>query len=287
MTQKEQYIPFSQRTGLNPPPPQLKLGEVSADLRRLIDYSFAKEFGRNQYSGYGDSHFSDDWEEVATDFHVRFLKQPFHTFKNRSNPIKLILQRFIDRSEYGQLFDFLEFFSRHPKCSDKFKTDLASAFVEARAAYRFVDSQIVAVGTQEAAEAFEAAIAASEITSANSVRKHLVNSGSELRNGNWANSVRESIHAVEAMARRIAPHTNTLGPALKKLENTGYIHGSLKSAFEKLYGYTNDEGGIRHALLEDEARVDEVDALFMLGTCASFVSYLIARQATTEWTDQD
>ena len=28
------YVPFSQRTGLEPIPPQLKLGEVSAELRR-------------------------------------------------------------------------------------------------------------------------------------------------------------------------------------------------------------------------------------------------------------
>ena len=40
--------------------------------------------------------------------------------------------------------------------------------------------------------------------------------------------------------------------------------------------YTNDEKGIRHALLDDgTAKVDEADALFTLGACAAFVSYLI------------
>jgi hypothetical protein len=42
--------------------------------------------------------------------------------------------------------------------------------------------------------------------------------------------------------------------------------------------YTSDEEGVRHALVfGDEAQVDEADALFMLGACASFVSYLLAR----------
>ena len=50
----------------------------------------------------------------------------------------------------------------------------------------------------------------------------------------------------------------------------------MKSGFEKLYGYSSDEKGIRHALLDDPAaQVDETDALFMIGACAAFVSYLI------------
>jgi hypothetical protein len=54
--------------------------------------------------------------------------------------------------------------------------------------------------------------------------------------------------------------------------------GSLKAAFGSLYGYSSDEEGVRHALVfSNETQVDEADALFMLGACASFVSYLLAR----------
>lgn len=102
--------------------------------------------------------------------------------------------------------------------------------------------------------------------------------GLALKNAEWANSVRESIHAVEATARRLAPGSNTLGPALTALERNGRLHGSLKSAFSKLYGYANDEEGVRHPLVfEDDTHVDETDALFMLGACAAFVSYLLSR----------
>ena len=159
------------------------------------------------------------------------------------------------------------------------KAELADAFVSARAAYRIIDGKIVAIGTEEQAAAFENAIAQTESSGASAARRHLLEAGAALRNASWADSVRESIHAVEAMARRINPQAKTLGEALKTLERGGYIHGSLKSAFEKLYGYTNDEDGIRHALSDAEARVDEVDALFMLGACAAFVSYLVSREA--------
>jgi hypothetical protein len=62
------------------------------------------------------------------------------------------------------------------------------------------------------------------------------------------------------------------------LERRGHLNGALKSAFGSLYGYSSEEEGVRHALVySDEAKVDEADALFMLGACASFVSYLLAR----------
>ena len=50
----------------------------------------------------------------------------------------------------------------------------------------------------------------------------------------------------------------------------------MKEGFVKLYGFASDEKGIRHPLLDDgAANVDETDALFMIGACAAFVSYLI------------
>ena len=55
-----------------------------------------------------------------------------------------------------------------------------------------------------------------------------------------------------------------------------------KRAIISLYGYTSDEKGIRHALLnDDEARVDRDDAVFMLGACAAFASYLWRKHSAT------
>ena len=69
------------------------------------------------------------------------------------------------------------------------------------------------------------------------------------------------------------------------LEKAGVLnHRALQEAFSKLYGYTNDENGIRHALLDEGAAdVDLDDAVFMFGACASFAAYLVNRhkQLTT------
>lgn len=274
---REDNLPFSQRNGIAPIPPQLNIGEVSSELRRLLDYAISKEIARVESSGLYGTYFSGAWREVATDMHVLFFKKPASSFENDSSQFRRILEARVTRSDIGELFDLTEFLARHPECSDRLKHDLIQAFVDARAAYRLVDGQIIAIGTEEQGAAVERAILDSEANGDSAARQHLIASGVELRNGDWVSSVRESIHAVEAISRKIDPTAKTLAPALKALERRGYIHGSLKAGFEKLYGYTNDEDGIRHALSDEEARVDEVDALFMLGACASFVSYLIAK----------
>ena len=70
--------------------------------------------------------------------------------------------------------------------------------------------------------------------------------------------------------------SRTLTPALSALQRAGVLkHPALRSAFAKLYGYTSDEQGIRHPLLEGGAAdVGLEEALFMYGACASFAAYL-------------
>lgn len=274
------YVPFSQRTGLEPIPPQLKLGEVSVELRRLLHYYISLEIDRESYQPpYGDAYFKDKWRRVAMDLHVLFFKQPPDKFNNRAHDYEQKLNVFVQRADIGMLFDLVEFLVRNHNCSGELKRELTGAFVMARAAYRvFDDKYIAGIGTEEQAQAFERAVADAEATNSTAARKQLIAAGVALRNSDWAGCVRESIHAVEALAVRLAPGTDTLGAALKVLEQRGHLHGSLKAAFGSLYGYSSDEEGVRHALVfGDEAQVDEADALFMLGACASFVSYLLAR----------
>ena len=45
-------------------------------------------------------------------------------------------------------------------------------------------------------------------------------------------------------------------------------------------GYTSDEDGIRHALLEEQEKVDIADAVFMFGACTSFTAYLVNKART-------
>lgn len=53
------------------------------------------------------------------------------------------------------------------------------------------------------------------------------------------------------------------------------IPSMLKSAFVKLYAYTNDEStGIRHALMDDSDTPGFDEAKFMVVSCCAFINYL-------------
>ena len=105
--------------------------------------------------------------------------------------------------------------------------------------------------------------------------EHLLNACDCINKGDWAGSIRESIHTVESVARMLAPEAKTLKPALTSIEEDGRLHPALKGALSKLYGYTSNEQGLHHPLLDsDKARVGMDEAVFMLGACASFASYL-------------
>lgn len=91
--------------------------------------------------------------------------------------------------------------------------------------------------------------------------------------GDYRNSIKESISAVEAASRNITGE-NVLN--FKKMEEKGILISSvLRQAFEKLYGYTNDKStGIRHALMDDTNAPEAEEALFMLVSCSAFINYL-------------
>jgi hypothetical protein len=65
---------------------------------------------------------------------------------------------------------------------------------------------------------------------------------------------------------------------MKMLSGKIRMHPALEKAFVALYGYTSDEGGVRHALLGEE-KVSGSEARFMLVACSAFINYVIASMA--------
>jgi hypothetical protein len=146
-------------------------------------------------------------------------------------------------------------------------------------AWRIIGNQVVRLTSCEEIEAVEAAQAVvgkyePVATHISTALRHL----SDRKSPDYRNSIKEAISAVESMCRVITNDPKaTLRDALKKLEKAGVkIHPSLKIAFDKLYGYTSDQGGIRHSLL-DQSSIDFDDAKFMLVSCCAFVNLLKAR----------
>ena len=80
------------------------------------------------------------------------------------------------------------------------------------------------------------------------------------------------------MCNLITGKKSTLGDALKKLEKHIEIHKALKEGFKKIYGYTSNEDGIRHSMLEIP-EIDFEDAKYFLVSCSAFVNYLKSKSS--------
>ena len=157
-----------------------------------------------------------------------------------------------------------------------FVEQLNSEFERLNFAYRVVGTEIVEITSEEEVAAVESAMR----DSATNIRTHLIKAlelYAQRPKGDYRNSIKESISAVEAYCREITGES-TLGDALKKMNSKGVlIPPMLKVAFEKLYAYTNQpDTGIRHALMDEDGTYSPAseEALFMLVSCSSFINYL-------------
>ena len=198
-------------------------------------------------------------------------------FANKAKGLIKETRDIFENGDYVAIFGWLEFVLKHPACPPNVADNIDGNLRFCRAAYRVVEHRVICPIASDAEHAsIVKAFADLAATQFNGARAHLGKAASHLTAGAYADSVRESIHAVEAVCRTLDPSADILSKALKKLEQKISIHPAMKNGFTSLYAYTSDEKGIRHALLDDStAKVDETDALFMFGACAAFVSYLI------------
>lgn|GEM_PF-79401 len=152
-----------------------------------------------------------------------------------------------------------------------------SCFEREYVGYRFVDGIIVPISDNNEIGAINDALN----TEYESVYQHISKANKLLadrKNPDYENSIKESISAVEAICVIITGAKGgkaTLGNMLNELEDNGVvIHGALKDAFSKLYGYTSNANGIRHAGNIDGPSSTFEEAKFMLVTCCAFINYL-------------
>lgn len=162
------------------------------------------------------------------------------------------------------------------RVAKRFKDLLNAQFERLNFAYRIINNEIVEITSEQEIKTIETALD----NSPRNIQLHL-NNALELYalrpEGDYRNSIKESISAVEAFCREKTGES-TLGKALNQLEKNGIIFPIiLKQAFEKLYAYTNQpDAGIRHALMDDSGAYAPggEEALFMLVSCSAFINYL-------------
>lgn len=271
---------FSEKYGFKPKKTIFQLEDMDDDLRNglwnALHFYYWHEADQSYYLN-SNSNKRLYWLFMRLwDAHYKWPVDAIPNIWERA--YKVIRERFFS-CHWNEAYDFVQFIANNyigdsvnenfkEKCNDILKRELSG--------YRFIGGSITPITAEE--EIAEITEALESKTSLRPVKIHL-NTALELFSNrtspDYRNSIKESISAVEAICRLIAGSDATLGKALDVIQEKGKIdlHGALKSAFDKLYGYTSDEDGIRHSMLE-EPILDFEDAKFMLVSCSAFVNYL-------------
>ena len=278
-----QQLTFSQAQGYEELPTPLKLQELPSSARIHI----WNEFYSSIRSSSGLDFFNRPviggvWEVILRDKYQSFDNLPLDEWSERLEDHAEALRTSIEDLPFNRVFDLIQFVIRHPKCPPAFISDMKAAFAFSRLAYTIdaaTPPTIFPAVTDAEGKAVVDSIRTLDQVGLDGSASHLRSAAECIGLKDWAGSIRESIHAVESVARRLdSKASGTLGPALESLEKGQTLHPALKEAFQKLYGYTSNEQGIRHALLDQSiANVGMDEAVFMLGACASFASYLWRR----------
>lgn len=199
--------------------------------------------------------------------------------------------------EWYEIYDFIEYVYRKARTYkhinneiitklDKIKNNINRCLINENSAYRLIDDIISPMTNEIEVNEIELSINKyNKFVKDDISNNHLyqaLNFLSDKKNPQYRNSIKESISAVERIVNKITGNKNgTLGEELKvlnkHLSENEKIPTSLIEGFKKIYGFTSNEGGIRHAFKDKTIKSDFEDAHLMLIFCSSFVNYLIIK----------
>lgn len=270
---------FSQRIGKQPITKTIERENITPELINSL-WTLILEFIIDLRSN--KKEFNELHSPLSTYFRslwVFFFKWPIDNLPYsygtvNSGAATSIVREWFFKAEWHQVYDFIEFSSEY---HGSFPEVCNTFLKQEMSAYRFVDGKLVEITSDEEIVEIENAVRNSD--KFNPVKTHLktaLHLLSDRKNPDYRNSIKESISAVESLSKIITKNDKTtLGQALSELEKKHNVPGSLKAGFSALYGYTSDEAGIRHSLLNKSVLVDQEEARFMLIACSAFVNYLI------------
>ncbi|MFL9996743.1 hypothetical protein PQR34_35425 [Paraburkholderia sediminicola] len=261
---------FSQRQGITPLPDALKPEGMPPELRNSLWNCLLPWLRRAPESEVLQAIWRDHWKAPIDT--IPFKES--YTGISFGEAWRMVRENFFKVPWHG-VYDFLEFFIGMGFSGRQLGLAVDEILAKELAAYRVVNQRIVPVTNEQEIKALEEAL--SDRGAFALVATHLasaLNHLSNRQNPDYRNSIKESISAVEAIAKVISRKEKAeLGDALAALEQTGKLHGALRKGYTALYGYTSDASGIRHALM-DESNLTADDAKYFLLACTAFVNYL-------------
>lgn len=273
---------FSQRMGFVPTKPEIQLDDINDSLRTALWNVFLRSYLHSYKPREGSKlrHVNgSNRQKFAMNYYAYFKKLAIDELPTQWVTFVGILRNdFFYNMEWHRVYSFIEFVIQQG--GKELRGSLVSQFNQALeregSGYRVVGDYVMAITSQDELNAIEDAMTKGAVYQG--IGEHLstaVRMLSDKQNPDYRNSIKESISAVEALAKQLTGNPNTtLAPALSELEKHHSLHPALKSAFSSLYGWTSNADGIRHALM-DVSNLTHADARWMLISCSAFINFAI------------
>lgn len=280
---------FSDRRGIKPLNTKMQLDELDKRTRIGIANLLREWYDDGKFALYR----FDFCERLLKDIYSEFVDEQSRCmirYKN-NDIIESYIYLPISENSYDEVLTIVEYITNyflqwqmsqyqegiHYYDLIDYKAEINELFQREYVGYRFIDGEITPISDDIEVAEIEKSLDIEFQGCKSHIRKAL-GFLSDRENPDYKNSIKESISAVESICQIIAQNSKaTLGEALKKLEEHGVkIHEAMKKSFSSLYGYTSDEGGIRHCEGMFESNVTFEEAKFMIVSCSAFVNYLIA-----------
>ena len=294
MSENDRPRPFSEREGFAQPPAQ-QIDSMSDELRTCLWnalYNFLNRFDLDARDYEQSTHDPIPFQ-VAEHFclclWVDFFNQPEDQFPTRSLFLRKSFKSLFEEIEWYRVYDLIEFIL--DECDESAKERQVKQYVSLRAkdfceacenclkkhnsAYRICGRKVVPITSKQEIAEIDSAMNSEHLLPSDHIRKALSLFANRLT-PDYPNSIKESISAVESLAKIVAGKEQaTLGELTREL---GELHPAFQQALGKLYGYTSDAQGIRHGAFDNPAQIRQEDARFMLVICSAFVNYIEAKR---------
>jgi hypothetical protein len=264
---------FSDRAGITDPIP-VQLDSMSEELRNGL--------WNVLLAGFRHLGESSHWKTVRYIW-GEFFRLPLDEIpSDYGTRMDALKQRFFEMPWYD-VYNLLQFMARNEEeMWGRRSFDLRSAVNEVlrkeRSGYRFIGDELVPISDPEEIQSIRDSVGLATETGLTGARRHLeaaIELLAKRPEPDYRNCIKESVSAVESLVRHITGK-DTFSRAIAELDSEIGFHGSFRSALNKLYGYSSDEDGIRHAILE-EKDVGFDEAKFMLVICSALVNFIISK----------
>lgn len=266
---------FSERIGVVHPRVDFQTDSMDEGLKNQLWNVFFSicDAPLGNYGGY-EKQAVQEFMRRMWDGHFKLPLDEFYGFEPGLKQIRALFFRF----DWAETYDFIQSAidfgiaeSFIPACNEVLQQELAG--------YTIIGEEVVPITGEQEIEEIEKAMSYTKgkLKLVSEHTKQAVRLFSDRKDPDYRNSIKESISAVETLCKIIVGLENaTLGQALNKITDAIEIHPALVAAYEKLYGYTCNDQGIRHSML-DESTLEAEDARFMLVSCSAFVNYLVVK----------